>query len=434
MICLLAIVLFVQIFLSLKFVKGDILSPLALSYESFFISAFVAAIGMILWGNDINVQTFFTVLVSLMFFSVGFLLVPFPKRRNRRADNKGYIIIDRKISLFFLLWNIIILCLTFIKTLQIAKGVNETADLSNMLHYARNAYLFSDASLGIILSLAGFSVVAIGYFYTYIVINNMIYKKRGKRIVGLDILLNCSIIFVSLLLNTLSSSRTFLIKWLVVVIVFYFYTMKFKNKISSFNILKIIKIALCLVGVLVLFFLMFQLLGMATGKTGTLTIMRMLYLYSGAALPALAESLKIYKYDGRIFGEESLYGFYSLLNHFGLNIPNDTAHLPFVTLADGSTTNIYTSLRTYLYDFGYIGMFIVQLILGIIMGILYRKLIMKYEDNPVYLCFYGILMYGVVMQGLAEILLKEFMALTNISIIVVFTVLYNFFIKRKIKV
>ena len=86
-------------------------------------------------------------------------------------------------------------------------------------------------------------------------------------------------------------------------------------------------------------------------------------------------------------------------------------------------TNIYTSLRTYLYDFGFAGMYIVQFFLGIVSAVMY-VLLYRMGGQPIYMLIYGILLYGTVMQGNAEITLRNFMSITNVFVVIFFTMLY----------
>ena len=196
-------------------------------------------------------------------------------------------------------------------------------------------------------------------------------------------------------------------------------------------LIKNVKMIIC---ALLVFFVSFQLLGITTGKTGKKSTVEMIYEYSGASIIALDISINEYNNnyidDGRFFGEESFYGFYGFLNAMGIKVPNTILHLPFVTTGENQRTNIYTALRTYLYDFGYFGTYLVQFILGLIIGFLY-SLLRKNANNPVYLLLYGIILYGVAMQGIEEIQLRNFMSITNIFTVLFFVLLYNLLIKKK---
>ena len=181
-----------------------------------------------------------------------------------------------------------------------------------------------------------------------------------------------------------------------------------------------------------IFFALFQAMGVLTNKTGKMSASDMLYGYSGAAMVAFDRSIEIYEHDGRFFGEESFYGLYGFLNALGCDIPNDILHLPFVNIGNGHRTNIYTSLRSYLYDFGYVGMYVVQFLLGMVSAVAY-VLMYRLSMHPIYLAIYGILVYGTAMQGIEEITLRNFMSITNVFLIFFFILLYVLTQQRKVK-
>lgn len=53
-------------------------------------------------------------------------------------------------------------------------------------------------------------------------------------------------------------------------------------------------------------------------------------------------------------------------------MPNDIHFLPFVSVGKGKSTNIYTALRTYYYDFGLVGVYIIECLIGFFAGIAYH--------------------------------------------------------------
>jgi oligosaccharide repeat unit polymerase len=156
----------------------------------------------------------------------------------------------------------------------------------------------------------------------------------------------------------------------------------------------------------------------------------MVYLYSGSSIVALDKSINAYQKDNRFFGEESFYGLYGLFNRLGIGVPNNILHLPFVEVGNGHSTNIYTSIRSYIYDFGFSGMLIVQFLLGFISSYLYI-LLKRYGNSIVYLYIYAVLIYGTVMQGIEEITLRDFMSITNVFFVLFLMIFYLLMRKRK---
>ena len=412
--------------------NGDVLSPLVVSFGSYFITSFIAFVynGFGKWGIDFD--TLIILITTLIVFEIGYWISSvFVKGGS--SFSKPYIIRSNisGLTAFVLLCFIAIVAIfNFLATLRIARSINSGATIMTMLGYARSAYLFTDASTGTILSIFVLAANGIGYFFTYDIISQFVSKDyRSKATFTLELIG----IVASLVNSMLGSGRTFLIKWIVFVIVVTYYLYYSIHKIRRLTLSRIFRMVRVCILAMALFFIAFQMMGFLTGKTEKLSTADMLYGYSGAAIVALDKAIKAYAPDGRFFGEECFYGLYGFLNKFGLNIPNRILHLPFVECGDGLSTNIYCSIRSYLYDFGFWGMYLTQFIIGFISGIMYRLLRLKYYNRPGYLMLYSLVIYGLVMQGIEEILLRNFMSVTNVIVLMIYLILFWLFKKSKIE-
>lgn len=423
--------LFIMFLLSVHISNGDLMAPLPLTYASFLLVALVAFTYNGFQKMDISFYTIIFIISNLFVFSIGYILnYHFWGKKYNYVNNREIkaIHISNKVSIIILFIDVITLYLSFNNTLSQARLVNANANIFNMLEYARSALLFKDVSGSLIVNIFAFFSIATGYLYSYKLINNYIIKTKEKKIY---IFFSIMIVFISLLTSTLSTGRTFLIKYITICVVMYMYLYKSKLNITKYSLNRILKNVKNFVIVLISFFCVFQLMGLTTGKTGKRTAVDMLYTYTGSSIIALDTSLKKYDsyQDNRFFGEESFYGLYGSLNAIGIKVPNNILHLPFVQVGENQTTNIYTSLRTYLYDYGYVGTYIVQFILGLIFGFMYF-LLKKHGKNAIYLFIYGIGVYGIVMQGIEEIQLRNFMSITNIVTTIFFSLLYYLLVKK----
>ena len=425
---ILLLILIFLILLSLYLYNMDIMSTLTLSFASFALVTVVAFFYNGFSGSDISFFAIFLIISNLIVFMIGFIISSFSIRLSKQNKRKKMKTINIKLSTSYVILIIMIIGLisNAVQTLNIARSIVPYANFFNMMEYARSAVVLTEVNRNFFISILGFFCAATGYFYTYIVINNIVVKAKQKKIVKI---INVCIILLSLLIQMMGTGRTFLIKYLTVFIIMYYYMILYNQQNNKISFSKMIHALKKIIIVLVIFFIGFQAMGLATNKTQKNSAKTTLYLYSGAAIIAFDKSLNIYEKDDRFFGEESFYGLYGTLNVLGIKVPNDILHLDFVQVDNNLKTNIYTSLRTYLYDFGYIGMYLVQFILGIILGIFYR-MIKSYERSPIFLLIYGFLMYGIIMQGVEEIQLRNFMSITNIFTIFFYYVLYLLLIRK----
>lgn len=423
---LLVLLLFLTIF-SIVLCNGDMLEPAAFSVESFILVTLIGFCYNGFTNYDISIGTVFIVITALAIYMIGYFGV------KCLLQAGGYIKFSKKIrtfhmpnkrlSVFLFAVEMLSFYRTFQATYSIARTINAGANLSNMLEYTRNAYLFTDASMGLLTSVLSFYTISISYFYTYALIRSCLEDRKFNFKKLLDCKLELLMVLVSLVSGMFGTGRTFLIKYIVFLFATFYYLRFFKDRVKRFSIKKMVGTLKKMIVAVVVFFALFQLMGITTNKTGRISAVDMLYEYSGSSVVAFDRSIKSYEYDGRFFGEESFYGLYGFLNSFGADIPNDILHLPFVDVGEGVRTNIYTSLRTYLYDFGFAGMYIVQFLLGVVSAVMY-VLLYRMDDQPIYMLIYGILLYGTAMQGIGEITLRNFMSITNVFVILFFTMLY----------
>lgn len=405
----------------------DVMEPLALSCESFALSTFIAFCYNGFRISDISVTTILIVVSAIFVYMIGYVLMKRALQSggiiNYSGKERTFRIPSKTFTFSCFVIEVIIAVMVFRSTLSIARLINAGANILNMLQYARNAYLYTDAGMGLGLSIASFFVLALGYFYTYVIMYCVVGKGQTMRSALASHKLEALIVVVSLLSGMMGTGRTFLIKYIVFLFITFYYTRFMKGKMKRVTFHGLMKTVVKILLALALFFALFQAMGILTDKTGKASAVDMFYGYSGAAVVALDRSIESYSYDGRFFGEESFYGFYGFLNALGCNIPNDILHLPFVDIGNGNSTNIYTSLRTYLYDFGFVGLYIVQFLLGMVSAAMYA-LMYRFQMHPIYLAVYGILVYGTAMQGIEEITLRNFMSITNVFLIFFFAILY----------
>jgi len=412
--------------------NGDPFAPVPLSFEMFFISAFIALLNQNKWGVKLSYITVVIIIIGLLCFSISAMIVNYLMikiKKNEVKKNVGRpIIVSTFTVVLVTIYSIIITGIVLKKTMEIANSISGNINISNMMHLVRNAYIFQDASLGLIPSILGFSVTGLGYVFTYIIIYNFIFW--GGKYVKKVYYIPCLIYLIE---GALSSGRTYLIKWIVTIVTLIVILIYKKYNIKVLKVGKIIKIMIYGILAIVIFFIVFQILGIFTQKTGKLNTWDMLSIYLGSSIPALDYSIINYIPGERFFGEESFYGLYGLLNHLGMDIPNDILHLPFIYFENGYSSNVYTSLRTYIYDFGFIGMCFVQILLGIFFSI-YYNLIKRFNLNYIWILIYGMFNYGLAMQGIEDTFMRSFMSLTQIFSIVFIIIFYKLFVEQKIKI
>lgn len=414
---------------------GDPLAPSSLSCEMFTLSTLVALLNVEKWGINYSGKTIILILTALFSFGIGALLVKllpkkpiidFRRKDNSEVDEKKPIIIKNSVVLFISAFMLLITALYVKKTYEISLSMGNPGGLLTMLQYARYAYLFTELSVGNILAILGFMVDALGYIFAFVIIYN--YVLFGKKQVKFIYLIP---IVIFIVIAAMATGRTVFIRLIATIVTIFVLLWYRKQNISSLKVSYIIKIFIVGMGFIGCFYIAFQLLGMLTGKTGNLTTIDMLSIYTGSSIPALNIFLEDYVPFEHFWGSESLNSLYLTLNKLGFNFPSETIHLSFVDFSNGYNTNIYTSLRTYIFDFGYYGMIFVQFILGVFFSFLYTKL-KSGNTNYLLIIIYGYLNYSLAIQAIEDDFFRSFMSVTQIFEILFIIFFYNILVKKKL--
>ena len=95
------------------------------------------------------------------------------------------------------------------------------------------------------------------------------------------------------------------------------------------------------------------------------------------------------------YGENSLRFLYALLNSIGFDTPYTQLVQEFTPITYEYSTNVYTIYHYYASDFGFIYALIIQIILGGLYVVVYRK---AKEKQPMYIFSYALLVYPLLMQ------------------------------------
>ena len=87
--------------------------------------------------------------------------------------------------------------------------------------------------------------------------------------------------------------------------------------------------------------------------------------YAGISMPAFSHFIMNYTFpETPYIGGTTLTGIYSNLISLGMQLPRPPVFLDMVMFYD-ITTNVYTMMRRYIADYGFVGMHLIMAILGV---------------------------------------------------------------------
>lgn len=399
--------------------QKDILSPWVITIGMFLVSTFFAILNIDTWQFTLSPLTVFVILTGVFAFGVGEILISaafekhaVPKRKQNRGISR--IEIPQTVVIVIVLGMVAGLAVMIKQTYEISLLAGNTNGLASMLEYARKMYIIPGYTIGkasIHISLLGKAFSAV---FLYFFINNL-HAGKNRR----DVLYLFPVVLY-LCMAALGTGRTFMIEFLGMVIIFHFLIERKKNGWMTIHVWKIVLIAAAALGV---FFILFFLFGFITGKSQGGKLLDMVSVYTGMSIPSLDYWLNKAKDLSTVFGEETLYGVTSVLRKLNLvHLKETVRHLEFVDFGDASG-NVYTCLRRYINDYGYVGMLFMQGAVGAFYSLFYNN-IKKENGFGILLIFYGVLMYPLFMQSIDELILSSYLSTSYMYLAVYILVIY----------
>lgn len=425
MIYLLFVGVLVLFFVSFFLFQKNILNPSVILCSVFLASLFFTILNIKNWEITLHSNTVLLILETIIVFILGnstiYLL---PKKYKTFIEEER---VEIKVPSFktILIIDIILLIFLYkyfqeVYNLSLIGGNPGGYDV--MLIYAREAkWKFHDVSRFSTFGL--YFAKSVSYICFFIFSYIGIFKKFSFKNIFLlsPIIIYCGFII-------LSTGRTEFIYLLVYTLVSFFILYEQKYNFNP----KIIKIIItCGIISLIIFFIIFTLIGLFNGRMQSGKIFKTISFYSGSSIPALDIYLNSPKIPNNYFGENTLFGVYNVLRKFGYKIPLLYAPYEFVYFGD-IMTNIYTAIRRYYEDFGIFGLNLITFLLGSFYGIFFDY--SSYKKNN----FFILILYASFCFPIFEFPIEErfFLMLFPTAFVynlIFLGVLYYFLVYRNIK-
>ena len=277
------------------FLNRNFLSPTLVLFAMFIFCTFFAILGNQEWKVEIPDITYIAIMSGLFAFAAGEITVDITfnngrvSRRFNQCENDGnFYNIPFVLSIMTACFGVFVFYLYFRKMNAIASSFGYSGAMSFMaLSYAK-AGLLDGASLGKGISTAVNLVYGIGFNCIFAFCYNINCSKKATK-KELYMLLPC---IPQLLCYAVSGSRNGFITIISYAFFVYFITYYKTHDITSKKTMGIGKVMVIICALLCAFYGLFQLLGVALGKTGVRTPLEMLYLYAGSSIPALGKYLR----------------------------------------------------------------------------------------------------------------------------------------------
>ena len=395
------------------------ISPSVVSAFVYFASAILLAFGPQSLHRDLSAYTIIIIISALFVFFIGEMVArfsfgsaPFPGPitwvRPIRIGAWTYATI-LAFALLTLVWSYY-----SIKEMAFAVGYREGEHL--LIQYGRLAVLQHEMRPSPVLIIFGFMLRALSYVLTFAYLYNKVLALQKVRLPAL--LLLPSLIYLPQYM--LWGSRGAVIEYISFFIFVYAY---FKSRVTRSRREYNLEILALVFKGLAIFFCIFVGAGVLKGWAGS-SPFDVVAIYGGGSLSALDVYLSNPTPHPIAFGQETLLGIYALLERVGVSSVSSSRILEFTTIGQTEATNIYTSIRRYISDYGVLGMLSIQFTLGYLFSVGFIKL-QRSNRIGFFSLFYSMLFMMLVYQALDEQALTTFLSITQL-----FTVLFAFLFYR----
>lgn len=420
LICLLAVSFIVS--------KFDFLSPTVIVSSTFLMGTLLAGVYAKTWNLPMHLNTVFLITVCICLFFIGEL---FAKRC--LADGENDTLSEVKlwpdqiytipVIVFFLLALVMLgfWYLNFQRFAEISHMINDSTDLGTMMRNVLYAGTWKHIEVGRFYSYRVMIVKALAYSSLFFAISNWINFSEYKNGIRFFILTLLYIPFI-----VLSGGRQQFIYLTIFGIVVFLFFYQRKNRYSPQAVLKLLGF---LIISAILFFSSFWLIGVINGKIGSNTsIIRVLSHYAGTNISALDYFInQTVIPDTQYVGTMTLSNYYKKLGKLGFDLPVYYMYIYDFVHFDGITTNVYTALRRYIQDYGYVGCCIITFLIGLFYSAWYYFL--KYrirKDEAFSLLLYSALCYPIFLMFREERFINEILINSTLYMIIAYYVIYKF--------
>lgn len=380
-------ILIVYVLISYVLFDRDLLAPPTVVSLGFLFSALCAFYNEKKWALEFSSDTVIIIAVGVGVFIVGGLIAVLIT--NISKPNKiGFshilssaepINIEASKTVAIILFQIILAIILFFQLRQItgeSSWVNVVTAYRLLTGRLRD---LNDYSVNLPTLLRQFLEInfAVGLIYAYVIGNNIAARKKQTKLNWVPIILCCIITFMQ-------GYRSDMLRlWIAVLIVAYTLRKRSVGWANSKETKKMIKnVSLSIIGIAILFVMLRGTVGRAETDWDPLYYVT---FYAGSPIAALDLFLKQPYPASDIWGKETFYN----LNQ-SIRVLFDHPELKYIFYKEFRQSpngtyigNVYTALRPPYYDFGFIGMVIVMLLMGALFTFLYCKIRNRYGKKPI---------------------------------------------------
>ncbi len=411
--------------------KRNLLSPWFLLCLVFLATFSIVILNYNKWDVDINSNFVLYVTTAILSFGGGCILVQsLPKAKTTAQTNKQLLyssdlrIISVKYPVNIFIFISLACTLIYIIKLFIDAGDNNS--FTDTLRRIYEMQSVGDYSPGFIYNQLREVVVAITYLNVFRLLIGFYSKKDKVSFIKLFIP-----IILFLIMALVSTDRNLFLRFAIYCLCVWIFVYSSKQNCKNVNI----KIVIRAILILVIFAVVFFMLGMA--KQYESKFFDQISIYSASGLNNFNIWIKDFN-DPLYYGQSTFTTFLgslgTVLKIFGIEISGSVEQIDkFIIYTSGSgfyyESNIYSALKPFLEDFGYFGVIVFPFFSGVFYNWLFLKI--RKGNFNIYIILYCLLIYPVIYYPILEQLFRRFHLGFIYELVWLSLLFYFVFIRKK---
>lgn len=403
----------------------NILAPAVIICAVFSLSSFFVVLNEKKWDFIISIDTFSYFIVAMLLTLIGICFgekVKFTTNNHIRKQSDFLCSNDMYIGSMWMTI-ISIMCLFilyryFQHQYAMSLSLGNSTGIAGLIYTLRsNVYDEEIFQLGTVLNIGISFMRASGFISLFLFINELVIKRKvGWRY---------TVPIVTIIIyNILITGRGGFIGLICATIYNLYYCLQKKG-----YIIKTGKMLRNIILGFVVFIILFWQLGKLTGNSEVLTFWDTMSIYIGSSILCfdnVINNTSVYNF----VGTNTFQGVYNILSTFGIDVTTVSNHLEKVRW-NGYSSNVFTAFNPYYLDFGPILSLVIVMIVGFIIGFMWRKF-QKEKDNIFICVMYGrFIALSAAMYSIAERLISNTLALNAIVEIIFSILIIKVCIKKK---
>ncbi len=417
------LIVLIIFFLIVIAIDKDVFSPSAMICESYILAVFCASLNIKKWGIDLSSSTFYMIVLGILAFIIPSIITGHftlkNKKREKKVNNTKKFKLNRQTYIVLIFFQMITLILYFY---YVKKTVGSISSLFDMMQTYREGVAYGNLESQIptfVNQMFKISQIVAFISFYYLIYCKFILKENNKYK-----LLNILSILLFLVLSLFSGGRYKMVAFILGCIALCYFLLNTTKKIKI-NIKFVTKISIVVLAIM----LIFSNTRTLVGRTNTSGFTDYISSYFGGSIELLDLYIENPIQKSSIWGKETFYGINKTLSKFGV-VEKYSGNLEFRKSNGIYIGNVYTSFRIYHYDFGYIGIVILQMILAIFWTLWYKKI--KNDENNkslnMNIYFYSMFVSCLWLSSYTDSFFSSIVSSSTITLIIYYLIIQKILI------